>query len=104
MEQDIEKTPERKQNSIQIESSKLLGYQRSGAAAAEAQPAPQTAGIADLPGEFEEFLRSPGAYGPEDRESLEEAVAKWRREGRFVLEWSGNYWMSADGEVIGRSG
>jgi hypothetical protein len=60
--------------------------------------------ITDLPGEYEEFLRTPESFSPEDRDLLEGFISQWRREGRFVLEWHVEHWMSAEGEVLGRSG
>jgi hypothetical protein len=62
------------------------------------------AGITDLPGEYEEFLESPASYSPEDREWYEGVIAEWRREGRFALYWCGEYWVSADGEVLSSAG
>jgi hypothetical protein len=59
----------------------------------------EEAGIQDLPGEYEEFLRDPQAYPPEDREAFERSIRQWRESGSFVLEFSEQYWLSAAGKV-----
>lgn len=58
------------------------------------------AAIADLPGLYEEFLESPESFDDEARESLPGAIRAWRDEGRFVLSWYEDYWISESGEVI----
>ncbi len=60
----------------------------------------EEAAIADLPGEYEQFLESPESADPEAREQLAVEIAGWRAEGRFVLDWCVDCWISSDGEVI----
>jgi hypothetical protein len=60
----------------------------------------EEASIVDLPGEYEEFLESPEAADAEEREFFPEYIAEWRAKGRFVLNWSVDYWLSADGRVL----
>ena len=69
----------------------------------------EEATIADLPGEYQQFLESPGSASPEEREHIPGEIAEWRAEGRSFLDWYVDYWLDADGEVItmveaGRSG
>ncbi|QEH34887.1 hypothetical protein OJF2_34320 [Aquisphaera giovannonii] len=56
--------------------------------------------IAELPGEYERYLESPDEVDPGEGEELVRAIAAWRAEGRFVLDWCVDYWISADGEVL----
>ena len=60
----------------------------------------EEAAIADLPGEYERFLESPESGNPEEREHLPACIAEWRADGRFVLIWCVDYWISADGHVL----
>jgi hypothetical protein len=59
------------------------------------------AGIDDLPGEYEQFLQSPESADEADRAAMEDAIREWRAAGWYVLVfWGGEYWMSAEGEVL----
>jgi hypothetical protein len=58
------------------------------------------AAIADLPGEYEQFLASPESATPEHRECYPGYITAWRAERRFVLDWCVDYWLSADGRVL----
>ena len=58
------------------------------------------AAIYDLPGEYEQFLESPETADSEEREHVPQEIAKWRAEGRFVIQWCVDYWLTAEGEVI----
>jgi hypothetical protein len=58
------------------------------------------AGIVDLPGEYEEFLQSPESYSPEDRKWFEGYIKEWRAKGQFALYWHGEFWLSAEGQVL----
>jgi hypothetical protein len=60
----------------------------------------EEAAIADLPGEYEQFLELPESAGAEERVCFPEYIAEWRAEGRFVLYLCVDYWLSADGRVI----
>jgi hypothetical protein len=60
----------------------------------------EEASIADLPGEYEEFLESPESADPEEREHFPQYIAEWQAKGRFVLCWHVDYWLSADGRVL----
>ena len=60
----------------------------------------EEASIADLPGEYEQFLESPEPPDPDERVLFAASIAKWRAEGRFVLIWCVDYWLSADGQVL----
>jgi len=60
----------------------------------------EEAAIADMPGEYVEYLEADSPPGEEDRAFFEEAIEKWRRDGNFVLSWYEQYWVSAAGEVI----
>lgn len=56
--------------------------------------------VRELSGEYEEYLRSPETFRPEEREALAEGLAAWRRAGHFVLAWHEEYWLSRDGRVV----
>jgi hypothetical protein len=56
--------------------------------------------IFDLPGEYERFLEMPESAGPEEREQFMRPIAEWRAEGKFVLDWGVDYWLSRDGRVL----
>jgi hypothetical protein len=60
----------------------------------------EEAAIADLPGEYERFLESPQSADPEEQEYFPAYIAEWRAEGRFVLLWCVDYWLTADGRVL----
>jgi hypothetical protein len=60
----------------------------------------EEAAIADLPGEYEQFLEAPESADPEERDYFLWHIAEWRAEGRFVLCWCVDYWLSADGRVL----
>jgi hypothetical protein len=60
----------------------------------------EQAAIADLPAEYEQFLESPASANAEEQEHLPGYIAQWRAEGRFVLYWCVDYWLSADGRVL----
>jgi hypothetical protein len=60
----------------------------------------EEAAIADLPGEYEQFLESPESADPEEWEHFRRYIAQWRAEGRFVLDWGVDYWLSEDGRVL----
>lgn len=60
----------------------------------------EDAAIADLPGEYEQFLESPESADADEREHFPQYIAEWRAEGRFVLNWCVDYWLSADGRVL----
>ena len=61
--------------------------------------ASEEAAIEDLPGEYEHFLQNPHAYGPGDHEAFERYIREWRLRGCFVLDFTEQYWISAEGEV-----
>jgi hypothetical protein len=56
--------------------------------------------IADLTGEYEQFLESPESADPEQREHFPQYIAEWQAEGRFVLGWCVDYWLTADSRVL----
>lgn len=60
----------------------------------------EEASITDLPGEYEQFLESPDSADPEEREHFLRYITEWRAQGRFVLNWYVDYWLSADGRVL----
>jgi hypothetical protein len=60
----------------------------------------EEAAIADLPGEYEQFLESPESADPQEQEHFPGYISEWRAEGRFVLNWCVDYWLTADGRVI----
>jgi hypothetical protein len=55
--------------------------------------------IEDLPGEFEEFLMKREEYSEPDKKAFDKYIEDWRRGNCFVLEFTEQYWMSAEGEV-----
>jgi hypothetical protein len=60
----------------------------------------EEASIADLPGEYERFLEMPESVDPEERMHFLRFIAEWRAEGKFVLDWCEDYWLSRDGRVL----
>ena len=54
-----------------------------------------------LPGHYQDFLDNPSApyFDQEMRQAYPESIARWRKEGRFVLEWGNDYWLDNSGEV-----
>jgi hypothetical protein len=56
--------------------------------------------ITVLPGEYEEFLESPESADPEEQEHFPAYIAEWREQGRFVLSFCVDYWLTADGRVL----
>jgi hypothetical protein len=60
----------------------------------------EEAAIAELPGEYQQFLESPGSADPEEQEHFPQYIAEWRAKGNFVLDWCVDYWLSADGTVL----
>jgi hypothetical protein len=59
------------------------------------------AAIADRPWHYEEFLRNPAAFEPDEREQAawRDEVRSWDQRGLFVLHWGKDYWMNADGSI-----
>ena len=55
--------------------------------------------IEDLPGEYEEFLMKRDEYSEEDQQAFDGYIKEWRSQNCFVLEFTEQYWMSAEGEV-----
>jgi hypothetical protein len=55
--------------------------------------------IEDLPGEFQEFLMKREEYSDADKKAFDKYIEDWRRDNCFVLEFTEQYWMSAEGEV-----
>jgi hypothetical protein len=55
--------------------------------------------IEDLPGEFQEFLMKRETYSEEDKQAFDKYIQEWRHGNCFVLEFTEQYWMSAEGEV-----
>jgi hypothetical protein len=59
------------------------------------------AGIAELPGDYEQFLECPEDEDEGERAEMVAAIARWRREKNFVwVFWGIQYWMSAEGEAL----
>ncbi len=58
------------------------------------------ASIEDLPGELEEYRRSPSSFSVDVRRHFEAWIKEWNEEQRFVLAWDEEFWVSAEGEVL----
>ena len=56
---------------------------------------------APRPESFVEFVRDPMSTEPDETERamMQKAVDDWDEQGRYVLHWTKEYWMNADGTV-----
>lgn len=57
--------------------------------------------VFERPSHFNDFIRDPIGEEPNEleRRRIQEMIARWEREGRFVLRWGKDFWMNADGTI-----
>lgn len=58
-------------------------------------------GIQELPTSLHEVRVDPSRFGESERRSLLHDLQIWQRTGQFVLQWDNEYYLSADGHVVG---
>ena len=58
-------------------------------------------GIEDRPAHYDNFLKDPETVEPDEvsRARDYESIARWEREGMYVLWWGKDFWMDGRGEV-----